>query len=147
MVKLTFNSSNQVKEQRDLTTYQKCGVKMTTSYGTLKHRKKPMLKENRNKEQVQIELLDITRDLMTLMGINPLTTDLNIMKDLLLRFVYNSEILKEIILDDTREVLKNVLTKEHLKIIKTKMKKDKSGRKTDDQVRGDEPTSNNKKEV
>ena len=56
-----------------------------------------MLKENRNKEQVQIELLDITRDLMTLMGLNPLTTDLNKMKDLLLRFIYKSEIWEKFI--------------------------------------------------
>ena len=122
MVKLTFNSSNRVKEPKDLTTYQKCGVKMTTSYGTLKHRKNPMLKETYKDDKLEIQLLDITRDLMTSMGLNPLTDDLIKIKDQLLKFIWMYEKIKDQSISNISKDLRKSLTPELKELLKTKLK-------------------------
>jgi hypothetical protein len=122
MVKLTFNSSNQVKEPKDLTTYQKCGVKMTTSYGTLKHRKNPMLKETYKDDKLEIQLLDITRDLMTSMGLNPLTDDLIKIKDQLLKFIWMYEKIKDQSISNISKDIRKSLTPELKELLKTKLK-------------------------
>jgi hypothetical protein len=47
-----------------------------------------MLKETYKDDEFEIQLLDITRDLMTSMGLNPLTDDLVKVKDQLFKFIW-----------------------------------------------------------
>ena len=72
----------------------------------------------RTYEDLDQELLEITRDLMTSMGINPLTDDLIKVQDNLFKFIWMYEKIKDHTISKVSKDLRKSLTPE----MKTKLK-------------------------
>jgi hypothetical protein len=72
----------------------------------------------RTYEDLDQELLDITRDLMTSMGINPLTDDLIKVQNNLFKFIWMYEKIKDHTISKVSKDLRKSLTPE----MKTKLK-------------------------
>jgi hypothetical protein len=81
-----------------------------------------MLKETYKDDKLEIQLLDITRDLMTSMGINPLTDDLIKVQDNLFKFIWMYEKIKDHTISKVSKDIRKSLTPELKELIKTKLK-------------------------
>jgi hypothetical protein len=81
-----------------------------------------MLKETYKDDKLEIQLLDITRDLMTSMGLNPLTDDLIKIKDQLLKFIWMYEKIKDQSISNISKDIRKSLTPELKELLKTKLK-------------------------
>jgi hypothetical protein len=81
-----------------------------------------MQKENYKDDELEIQLLDITRDLMTSMGINPLTDDLIKVQDNLFKFIWMYEKIKDHTISKVSKDIRKSLTPELKELIKTKLK-------------------------
>ncbi len=76
----------------------------------------------RTYEDLDQELLDITRDLMTSMGINPLTDDLIKVQDNLFKFIWMYEKIKDHTISKVSKDIRKSLTPELKELLKTKLK-------------------------
>ncbi len=81
-----------------------------------------MLKENYKDDKLETQLLDITRDLMTSMGINPLTDDLIKVQDNLFKFIWMYEKIKDHTISKVSKDIRKSLTPELKELLKTKLK-------------------------
>ena len=81
-----------------------------------------MLKENYKDDKLETQLLDITRDLMTSMGINPLTDDLIKVQDNLFKFIWMYEKIKDHTISKVSKDIRKSLTPELKELIKIKLK-------------------------
>ena len=81
-----------------------------------------MLKETYKDDELEIQLLDITRDLMTSMGLNPLTDDLVKVKDQLFTFIWMYEKIKDHTIRNVSKDIRKSLTPELKELLKTKLK-------------------------
>ena len=81
-----------------------------------------MQKENYKDDELEIQLLDITRDLMTSMGINPLTDDLIKVQDNLFKFIWMYEKIKDHTISKVSKDIRKSLTPELKELLKTKLK-------------------------
>jgi hypothetical protein len=84
-----------------------------------------MLKENYKDDKLEKQLLDITRDLMTSMGINPLTDDLIKVQDNLFKFIWMYEKIKDHTISKVSKDIRKSLTPELKELLKTKLKEKK----------------------
>jgi hypothetical protein len=81
-----------------------------------------MLKETYKDDKLEIQLLDITRDLMTSMGINPLTDDLIKVQENLFKFIWMYEKIKDHTISKVSKDIRKSLTPELKELLKTKLK-------------------------
>jgi hypothetical protein len=81
-----------------------------------------MLKESYKNDELEIRLIDITKDLMTSMGLNPLTADLIKIKDQLLKFIWVFEKIKDHTISNVSKDIRKSLTPELKELLKTKLK-------------------------
>jgi hypothetical protein len=81
-----------------------------------------MLKENYKDDKLETQLLDITRDLMTSMGINPLTDDLIKVQDNLFKFIWMYEKIKDHTISKVSKDIRKSLTPELKEQLKIKLK-------------------------
>ena len=79
-----------------------------------------MLKETYKDDELEIQLLDTTRDLMTSMGLNPLTDDLVKVKDQLFKFIWMYEKIKDHTIRNVSKDIRKSLTPELKELLKTK---------------------------
>ncbi len=84
-----------------------------------------MLKENYKDDKLEKQLLDITRDLMTSMGINPLTDDLIKVQENLFKFIWMYEKIKDHTISKVSKDIRKSLTPELKELLKTKLKEKK----------------------
>lgn len=81
-----------------------------------------MIKESYKNDELEIQLIDITKDLMTSMGLNPLTDNLNEVKNNLFKFIWMYEKIKDNTIHNASKVIRKSLTPELKELLKTKLK-------------------------
>jgi hypothetical protein len=84
-----------------------------------------MLKENYKDDKLESQLLEITRDLMTSMGLNPLTDDLIKVQDNLFKFIWMYEKIKDHTISKVGKDISKSLTPELKEQLKIKLKEKK----------------------